>query len=158
MGKRIDHFGSEFTGLNDQLDVDIGVGFIKHIEVPLKIRRNFSMLADYRDDLETVGMLILLDISYGFVEVCEIVPPGYLVEEYGSSFSRLEFAFLVPKCTGECTFDMAEQVAFQKVFLKCGTIDGNEGPSRSGAPVMNQSRQQPLAGAAFTANQNDLSI
>ena len=50
----------------------------------------------------------------------------YLVEEQCPTICNLEEAGFRLDCAGERAFHMAEQLTFQKVFGKGGTIDGNE--------------------------------
>src|SRR5262249_53307421 len=76
------------------------------------------------------------------------------VEEQCSAFGNFHLALLLNIRTGECAFLMPKQLAFEKCFSDCSTVDGNEGLLHATAVLMNGTRDEFFAGTALALYQD----
>src|SRR5271163_552238 len=79
---------------------------------------------------------------------------GNFVEENGAAVSRLEPARLVLDRAGERAAHVAEQLALEQLLRQRGAIDDDEWLALPAAPSMDLPRDDVLAGAAFSREQN----
>ena len=77
-----------------------------------------------------------------------------LVQHQGAAIRRFELAPLPLRGTGEGTFLVTEQLAFQQGWREGGAIQADKGRIPAGASMMNRSGDQLLPDSRFPPNQD----
>ncbi len=75
-GKLFDELRAEGPHLNDEFDLNVGIGLVEKGQVFFKVGGHMFAILDNRYDLDAVGVFILLDIQHGTVEIGEVVAAG----------------------------------------------------------------------------------
>ena len=83
---------------------------------------------------------------------------GNLIKEKRAAFRSLKEADVIAHRTREGAALVAEQLAFQQRFAQRAAIHRDEGITREGAAVVDGTRHQFLAGAAFAGDQHSAAI
>ncbi|MCG3160199.1 MAG: hypothetical protein JMDDDDMK_01260 [Acidobacteria bacterium] len=79
---------------------------------------------------------------------------SYLIKEESSSLSYFKLAFLLRDGAGESALLVAEKLAFEQGLSQRRAVDGHERHARTWAVLVNGVRDQLLACARFSANQD----
>ena len=77
-----------------------------------------------------------------------------LVEQDRAAIGQFEFARTSGDRTGECASPMTEEFAFEQSLRNRGAVDGDERLAAAVAGIVNEARQQLLAGSALGFDQH----
>ncbi len=65
----MNEFRTESSDQNDKFNLDIGISIVEKFQIFSKLWRHFGFVLDHRYHFNPVGMLVLLDIQHGTIEV-----------------------------------------------------------------------------------------